>query len=165
MTTPLKRHPALIPLSRDHHEGLLVAVRLQQGTNALLRLWSHDLLWQAEYVVMFFDEHLSRHFEEEEKILFPIAKAYLAEHQSIVDRLLNEHEEMRSMVERFREPEENQLSNQLKTFGKILEQHIRCEERELFPLCEKKIPADGWETIQTHLHQFHPAKRNESNNQ
>ena len=55
----MKRHDSLVPLSREHHDGLLLAVRLQQGRAALPRLWSHDLVWQAEYVTRFFGEHLA----------------------------------------------------------------------------------------------------------
>ena len=68
----MKRHPGLIPLSREHHDGLLLATRLQQGRNALLRLWSHDLVWQAQYVVKYFREELIDHFATEEEIIFPL---------------------------------------------------------------------------------------------
>ena len=76
----MKRHPAFVALSQEHHDGLLLATRLQQGTNALLRLWSHDLHWQSDYVVKFFDENLRQHFSVEEEIVFPVAGQYLPEH-------------------------------------------------------------------------------------
>ena len=38
---PLRRDPALIPLSHDHHEGLIAAVRLKSGR--LLLFWNRLL--------------------------------------------------------------------------------------------------------------------------
>jgi len=136
------RHTSLIPLSRDHHEGLLLAVRLQQRKKALLRLWSHDPHWQAKYVVKFFTDHLAQHFEEEENILFPNILPFLKKKSEIIDRLIKEHTEMRSSIEFFRQPIESELEEHLTQFGKLLEEHIRTEERELFPLCEEILPAN-----------------------
>ena len=92
----MKRHKALESLSHDHHDGLLLAVRLQQGDKALERLWSHDPLWQAEFVVRFFNDNLSQHFEEEERFVFPLAEKYFGDQIEIVHRLIKEHQEMRA---------------------------------------------------------------------
>ena len=143
----MQRHKSLVPLSRDHHEGLLLAVRLQQREKALLHLWSHDLHWQAEYVVKFFTDHLAQHFEEEENILFPKVLPYFKDKSDIIDRLINEHKELRSSIEFFRQPNESGLEGHLVQFGKLLEEHIRTEERELFPLCEKIIPSNTMNEI------------------
>jgi hemerythrin-like domain-containing protein len=165
MNKPQQRHPSLVPLSQDHHDGLLLAVRLQQGTRALQRLWSHDFFWQAEYVVMFYDDHLTSHFDAEEIVLFPVAQQYLEKDAKIVERLLYDHNEMRTLVNFFRAPRKNELEAKLKHFGKILEDHIRCEERELFPLCEKRFPSDLWKNIESQLSNYYPRKQHESNNQ
>ena len=106
-----------------------------------MRLWSHDPFWQAEYVVKFFEEYLLPHFEAEEKFLFPLALLYVKKEKEIVQRLVAEHAEMRNMVESFRHPDQKKLECTLEQFGKLLESHIRCEERELFPICEQSIPA------------------------
>ena len=147
----MKRHPALVPLSHDHHDGLLLAVKLQQGPRALLRLWSHDPFWQAEYVVRFFEEHLISHFVAEEQFLFPAASRHLKEHMALIERLLAEHKEMRALREFFRHPEEKKLECNLTHFGKLLEDHIHAEERELFPLCERLIPEAEWRALNEQL--------------
>ena len=136
----MKRHESFRQLSSDHHEGLLLAIRLQQGGKALLRLWSHDLQWQAVYTVKFFEDHLVTHFDEEERVVFPAAEEHLVEHRAIVDRLRTEHDQMRAMIEQLRHPDTQTLETTLKEFGTMLEQHIRCEERKLFPLCEEQFP-------------------------
>lgn len=138
----MKRHPAFVALSQEHHDGLLLATRLQQGTNALLRLWSHDLHWQSEYVVKFFDDNLRQHFSVEEEIVFPVARQYLPEHSGMVQKLVDQHNDMISIAESLRIPVEEKLQNLLTQLGKILEAHIRIEEREFFPLCEARIPEE-----------------------
>ena len=153
----MKRHDTLTPLSRDHHDGLLLATRLQQGNKALLRLWSHDPGWQASYVVRFYDEDLAPHFEAEEKILFPLARKHIHDPRDIIDRLLAEHEKMRSMIDSFRRPEPKTLESTLKEFGTILEKHIRCEERELFPLCEETIPPKELEHAGASIARYRPS--------
>ncbi len=138
----MKRHPAFVALSQEHHDGLLLATRLQQGSNALLRLWSHDLHWQSEYVIKFFDDNLRQHFSVEEEIVFPVARQYLPDDSGMVQKLVDQHNDMRSIAESLRLPAEEKLQNLLTQFGKILEAHIRIEEREFFPLCEARIPEE-----------------------
>jgi len=150
----MKRHLSFVSLSHEHHDGLLLATRLQQGTNALLRLWSHDLHWQAEYIVKYFDEHLDQHFSIEEQIIFPVANQFLVEHSGIVQKLIDQHNEMRSMVELFRHPIKTKLQNTLPQFGKLLEEHIRIEERELFPLCEEYLPEERLNIIGKTIKEF-----------
>lgn len=142
-----KRHPSLIPLSRDHHDGLMLALRLRQGKKALLRDWSHDPAWQANYVVQFFRRHLVPHFEAEEKALFPTMKNYVKESIKTVQTLLNQHEEMRVRAEKLGKPDPMNLEVELKDFGDSLDRHIRIEEDDLFPLFEKSIPKDIAEDV------------------
>ncbi len=152
----MKRHESLVALSRDHHDGLLLATRLQQGKKALLRLWSHDPAWQAAYVVKIFDEGLVLHFEAEEKVLFPLAAKWIRKHQDTLRRLLDEHVKMRTLVDSLRRQEGMHLVETLMEFGKILEGHIRCEEREFFPQCEEDIPLDELEDARTRIEQYRP---------
>lgn len=143
----MKRHPALVSLSREHHDGLLLAIRLQQGTKALERLWSHDLFWQADFVTAFFDDNLARHFRVEEEILFPAVQTTAKEAKGMIGILLAEHNEMREMTTFLRHPDEGKLAVTLVRFGEILERHIRREERELFPMCEEYMPAETLEAL------------------
>lgn len=148
----MKRHDSFIPLSREHHDGLLLATRLQQGRNALLRLWSHDLQWQAGYVVQFFDDHLENHFRTEEEIIFPLAEKYFrTDQEPIIRRLAEEHCELKELVAFLRHPEEKKLECTLVRFGEILERHIRSEERELFPMCEESFPKEYLEKIKIEI--------------
>jgi hemerythrin-like domain-containing protein len=142
-----KRHPSLVPLSRDHHDGLMLALRLRQGKKALLKDWSHDPAWQANYVVQFFRRHLVVHFEAEEKCLFPTMKKYSGESLTILETLLKQHEDMKARVERFKKPDTINLEDELKNFGDLLDRHIRIEEDDLFPLFEKSVPKEIAEDV------------------
>ncbi len=141
-----KRHSSLVPLARDHYHGLLLALRLQQGEKALERLWSHDPAWQAKYVVDFYEKDLSHHFEAEERGLFPFITDVDGA-QPLVDDLLRDHRRFEQYVEEFRADASQATRERLAEFGKLLEEHIRKEDRVLFPLLEKEAAPEVLETI------------------
>src|ERR671910_3535555 len=64
----MKRHPALIPLSRDHHNGLMQGVRLRHAADgdASARLAA------AREFVEFFRNEERVHLRDEEEELFPL---------------------------------------------------------------------------------------------
>src|SRR5437762_3674375 len=66
----MKRHSALIPLSRDHHDGLVQAVRLRRAAadgDASARLAA------AREFVEFFRNEERVHLRDEEEELFPLS--------------------------------------------------------------------------------------------
>jgi len=138
---PAKRHSSLIPLSHDHHHGLVLAFRLREGLPRN-RKPSDSPHEQAEATVRFFHDNLIAHFQAEEEVLFPAIRTYTPQATPQLDTLIAEHAVMRSMVTRLAHitPDDSSLPGLLKSFGDVLERHIRCEERELFPLYEAHIP-------------------------
>ena len=133
-----KRHPALIPLSHDHHHGLALALRCRK--HALGQLNPGDaaaLEACAAEAARFFGENLQRHFEAEETVLFPLM-ATLEESRELVDRLEGEHRKFREMAGRAGDAAGRRKF--LFDFGDLLEQHIRSEERQLFAAFELHIP-------------------------
>ncbi len=134
-----KRHPALIPLSHDHHHGLALALRCRK--HALGQLNPGDpksIEACAAEALRFFNENLTAHFEAEETVLFPLMAAH-EECRELVARLENEHREFRKMVAPAADPGGQRKF--LFDFGDLLEQHIRSEERKLFPAFETLVPA------------------------
>ena len=138
---PAKRHPSLIPLSHDHHLGLVLAFRLREGLPRN-RKPSDSPQEQVEDTVRFFYDNLVAHFRAEEEALFPAIRTYLPQAGALLDSLSTEHVEVRAQVEHLAQasPDEATLQTRLKAFGDLLERHIRREERELFPLYETHIP-------------------------
>lgn len=137
---PAKRHPSLIPLSHDHHHGLVLAFRLREGLPRN-RKPSESPHEQAEDTVCFFHDNLVAHFQAEEEVLFPAIRARVPQAIALLDTLIAEHATIRSSVEQLSRIASNDpsLPTLLKSFGDVLERHIRCEERELFPLYEAHI--------------------------
>lgn len=110
----MKRSPALEPFSRDHNRGLILARALMLGHAQAVRAF--EQAW---------DQELLDHFEEEERLLGPLANPDQA------DQMRVEHSLIRSLKQGLPES-----SVQL---GETLEAHIRWEERELFPAIEASL--------------------------
>lgn len=120
---PLKRHKALQPLSREHHQGLLLSWKIRTGFNKNI-----EPKRIKTYANWFFENHLIPHFEIEETLIFPILEP---EHE-LIKRALAEHRRLKRL---FTETE-NDTKNLIK-IEEELEQHIRFEERILFPEIQK----------------------------
>lgn len=88
----------------------------------------------------FFGESLTRHFEAEETVLFPLMAEY-PESRELVAKLRGEHREFHGLVARAGDP--RGLRKFLFDFGDLLERHIRSEERGLFPAFEKLVPPEA----------------------
>jgi len=135
-----KRHNSLIPLSREHHYGLLLCLRIRRG----LEKQKEDQNWQrakADDVVRFFDSDLVPHFRAEENVLFPTMRG-LSAAPELIEELLSEHRKIERLVEQLRQTDCDQLADRLIEFADLLESHIRKEERDLFPVYESLIPPD-----------------------
>jgi hypothetical protein len=67
-----RRHESLIPLSREHHDALLLAWRLRTGD-----LSKREPELRAKHVSAFFEYRLINHLQLEEELLFPAFRAVL----------------------------------------------------------------------------------------
>lgn len=132
-----KRHPALIPLSHDHHHGLALALRCRKHSLGQLNPGDPAAMEAcAAEARRFFNENLAAHFEAEETVLFPLMTA-LEESRELVTRLQDDHRKFRTMVARAGDATGRRKF--LFDFGDLLEQHIRSEERQLFAAFEMHI--------------------------
>ncbi|MBN7813538.1 hemerythrin domain-containing protein [Algoriphagus sp. H41] len=133
---PLKRDPALRHLSHDHHHGLLLCWKIRQGFKLGI-----EPARMKNYCEWFWTSYLNPHFEEEEKVIFPV----LPEDDPLIKQALTEHKRLRKLFSSWENPE--------KTLGQIeeeLEKHIRFEERILFPEIQKKATTEQLEAIAAH---------------
>lgn len=125
----MKRHKSLIPLSQDHHNGLMLAQLIKNGAPNYKGL-PVDIEGKINFVNKSWEKELKFHFQNEEKILFPAIIGKSQEIDNLVEDLKKEHEQIRILI--------SKLSNQenrediLDKLGKLLEKHIRKEERVLF---------------------------------
>ena len=83
----MKRHPALVPLSDDHHHELVQARRLRVAADSD----AHERLAAASaYVDMFFTVTVE-HFRREEEELFPVYLRQAGADAALVDRSAGLH--------------------------------------------------------------------------
>lgn len=125
----MKRHPALVPLSHDHHHTLVRARELREAA-------SGEEPARREAAARFlrhFGLDVVRHFREEEELVFPLLPLQPPE----LDRVLVQHQRIRALAGRLRGEPEGRLLEEL---GTLLEEHIRLEERFVFELVQERVP-------------------------
>ncbi len=137
----MQRHESLVPLSKDHYEGLLLALQIKTKDRIMLVGWPKEAAAQGKFIARFYQERLVRHFEAEEKALFPLIVEHIPSGKKQVEDLLNDHRSIEKFIGDFEKPGAPS-SSQLHEFSDLLERHIRKEERELFPLFEKEASPD-----------------------
>jgi hypothetical protein len=125
----MKRSPELAPLSRDHHVALEVALRLRRATTATLAQAVNRFL-------DFWDRQGEHHFVVEEGVVLTALPADDAEWAAATRRVRDEHAEIRSRASALRGDPVLDAAHGL---GALLSAHVRYEERELFPLLERRL--------------------------
>jgi hemerythrin-like domain-containing protein len=141
----MKRNENLLTLSQEHHDGLVVVRCVKRGSDLGVNPFT-----VADYVMDVWQNHLDPHFTSEEEILLP-AMPHGDEYKA---RLLREHAAIREKVEKIR-LRDAELPETLRTFADILDDHIRFEERDLFPFAEKDIPPEKLAEVGHLLHKSH----------
>jgi hemerythrin-like domain-containing protein len=129
------RDPSLHPLSHQHQHGLALCVIIRRTLDKDESEATRGDL--AEMMKAAWELELEAHFAVEEQTLFPAVKGRIDEPQ-LVDQLIAEHREIESMI---RDAIANPEEFRLRAFAKLLNDHIRAEERRLF------------EQVQEHLNQ------------
>ena len=148
----MKRHPALIPLSHDHHDALVVAQALILGQSPAPRSdWPTDRRTQVNRVIAFFTHTLRSHFEVEEAHLFPTVLAHLPGEADLVAQLLDEHDAIRNQVRELERDPTTALTVRLPALGRLLEAHVRREERVLFETMQREMQPDDLVALGTRL--------------
>ncbi|MCK0144769.1 hemerythrin domain-containing protein [Arenibacter sp. F26102] len=135
-TQPIKRHQALQPLSRDHHQGLLLSWKIRTG---FAKGISVDRI--KNYTDWFYKIHLIPHFKEEEKYIFPI----LGNDNELVKKAIVQHRRLDRLFNSSLE-----LKKSLNLIEEELEQHIRFEERVLFNEIQKVATKQQMESFLEH---------------
>lgn len=145
----MKRHPSLIPLSREHHGALILSRLLQKDAPPYIGL-PHEPVGKAKYALKFYREELKKHFAEEEKIL-PVIRGVNSELDKLMQDMVTEHRELDQLFNSINEQDD--LALHLDKLGRAMEVHIRKEERQIFPLiqdsCSDEILRTIAETLST----------------
>lgn len=131
---PIKRNRGLVVLSQEHHHALVFCSRLKKAHQT-------DLRTLQLFVNDFWTTNTAAHFDNEEKWFLPELL-----HNEIKKQFITEHQQIRSLVQRIKD-ETNDCVNLATELSVILNNHIRFEERTMFPFLEKTITAEKMNEI------------------
>lgn len=135
---PQKRHASLQPLSREHHQALLLCWKFRQGFSKGV-----EPERMKKYAEWFWTSYLAPHFNAEEKTFFPILSK---DHPGIL-KALKQHKQLEAMFH----SNDSDIAYTVRQIAFELEQHIRFEERELFnDIQEAASPAQLEELAKLH---------------
>lgn len=140
MPKPLKRHPALQPISRQHHKVLQCCFKIRKGLDAGI-----DPKQIIDYINYFFDDFYNSHQSTQ---------------QTINTALTNKH----GLNDTYRTSERKIIelkkclisSHDLLIFENVLYKHVRWEERVLFEWIQNNIDEDVLIKVTTE----HPVNEN-----
>ena len=134
----MKRHPALVELSRDHHHALVLGRALQ--ADAPQRLRATLPADPADLVVHLkgrFAAELEPHFASEDRVLIPASEARGEPLPAQAMRIRHDHAALRDMVAAL--VPGPLLAEALDAFGRLLMDHVQFEERVWFPTLEREL--------------------------
>jgi hemerythrin-like domain-containing protein len=131
----MKREPALHSLSHEHHRALGAAMKLRRAGEEV------DASEAAAAFRDFWASEGRRHFRAEDEVLLPRFARYGDPTDPAVVRVLTEHVAIRRRAADLESGEES--AEALRELGELLDGHVRHEERVLFPMVERAMPADA----------------------
>src|SRR5699024_4535771 len=131
----IKRHEALQPLSRHHMIGLHVGLKLSRAETEKSKISIEQIIEDTREFWFLVGQD---HFREEEEILLLAYAAYANMNQTEIIEMLLEHIKISSEIDRLLNEELN--NEEIREFGSFLHDHIRKEERILFPMIEAALP-------------------------
>ncbi len=127
-TKGLRRHSALVSLSRDHHGALMQALWLRRAGESPSRQGAAAAA--AEFLAVYRSD-LVGHFADEEEVVLPLAGHADAEGAA---RIRGEHRELQALALKLGEAAS--LGADLRPLaleiGQLLDDHVRFEERSFF---------------------------------
>ncbi|MDP1994049.1 MAG: hemerythrin domain-containing protein [Ignavibacteria bacterium] len=133
----MKRHSALINLSREHHAALILAQILKKDGPNFKDLPTDDE-GKRNYTISIYKTDLAKHFQFEEEILFPFVNKQSDLLKEQTAQLIGEHKKLKSLIKKLLTP--GNVETTLDRIGMLLEKHIRFEERVYFQKVQEIFP-------------------------
>ncbi|MCC2671677.1 MAG: Hemerythrin cation binding region [Armatimonadetes bacterium] len=133
----MKRSAELRDLSEEHHYGLVASRQLRLAAEA-----TEPVETAIEAFLVNWREEILPHFATEEAVLLPHLARVLGPEDSLIVRTLAEHAALRVAVLELGaapEPERRFLATRA---AELLHNHIRFEERVLFPEIERALDGE-----------------------
>ena len=155
----MKRHPSLHPLSQHHHFALIQALEMRRAVEAPAEKRNAAVERQAAKFVAFWYKTGHKHFREEEEVLLPAyARHARLDQDTGVTRLLADHAEIRAAIQDFEQRLAAKLpveAGAMARLAKLLHDHVRFEENEVFPRIERALGEDDLNAMGRGLTRLH----------
>jgi hemerythrin-like domain-containing protein len=122
---------------------LIQALEMRRAAEAPAEKRAAAVARQAEKFVRFWQKSGQVHFREEEEVLLPAyARHIRLDTDAEVMRVLADHAEIRAAVRVFEQRMATKIpigAEEIGRLGKLLHDHVRLEENEVFPRIEKVL--------------------------
>lgn len=144
----MKRATQLQPLSRQHHLGLNLSRHAKEcpdEPNAIAKHWLN--------ITSYIDE-MKQHFQIEDNLIAHVLQPHSSskpEVASVLNTLDAQHKSLHALMAEAQDLPQSQSDQvtvgQVKKLAALLYDHIRFEERELFPIVERYLTTEELEAI------------------
>jgi hemerythrin-like domain-containing protein len=148
---PLKRHPALVPISREHHQVLVLAQLLKADVPNYRGL-PETPEEKRVYTQRFYLEYLKHHLDREDTVLFPLLRGKNSVLDDLMDELVKEHQAIRRRIQGLKDGPD--LPADLDSLGHLLSDHVRKEERQFFSKLQEVMVEEDWQVLEKKLSAF-----------
>ncbi len=140
---------SLFSIAHDHFHGLMLAQMIKKGSQVSDGM-PVTTEGKAKYTIHFFEQELENHFYIEEHVLQPEITGISSEIDEIFKKLVEEHDAMRKMIKQLKNGKD--LEDKLDKFGRLLEEHVKNEERNFFPKIQDALSEDELKNLAKKLH-------------
>jgi iron-sulfur cluster repair protein YtfE (RIC family) len=139
----MRRSPELAVLSREHHHALELALRLKRASTEQVDALAADAaeFWRRESM---------EHFRLEEEFLLPALARHSRPDDHDIRRTRSDHTELRRGFGELQGRSSD--VNALRELGELLSDHVRFEERVLFPRVEATLDPGELAELGRQLH-------------
>ncbi|SLJ85227.1 hemerythrin domain-containing protein [Psychrobacter sp. DAB_AL43B] len=141
----MKRANQLQPLSRQHHLGLNLSRHAKECTDEPEEIAKHWLNLSS-YI-----SDMQHHFQIEDNLIAHALEPYRVSHSdvaSVLDTLDGQHKQLHKLMDTVEKSGGKDVTvAQVKELGNLLYDHIRFEERELYPTVEKYLTEAELDTV------------------
>jgi len=145
----MKRADQLQPLSRQHHLGLNLSRHAKECTDTATEIAQH---WH-NLTAYIDDMHFQTedHFQIEDNLIANALEPYRAsqpEVESVLEALAGQHKQLHTLIDKGQKTANQSITTeQVRELGTLLYDHIRFEERELYPMVEKYLTEDELDAV------------------
>lgn len=137
----MKRAKQLQPLSRQHHLGLNISSHAKECHDDSEEIAKH---WQ---ILSSYLADMQDHFRIEDNLISNALQPYQSNHSGVastLDTLEQQHKQLHELTVNI---DHKITVAQVKQLATVLYDHLRFEERELFPIVEKYLTEDELDII------------------